>query len=105
MPLECVRSSQAAKLQDSYELAACAQEIEEQLRWLRLIISSPVAAPSLSQKKISFFNLAALPQSSDFDQKFTRISEVAGLHPPMTKDGRQRMADNERRRSLLSAPG
>jgi hypothetical protein len=28
-------------------LAACAQEIEEQLRWLRLIISSPVAAPSL----------------------------------------------------------
>jgi hypothetical protein len=37
-------SSKAAKL---YELAACAQEIEEQLRWLRLIISSPVAAPSL----------------------------------------------------------
>jgi hypothetical protein len=37
-------SSQAAKL---YELAACSREIEEQLRWLRLIISPPAAAPSI----------------------------------------------------------
>jgi len=37
-------SSKAAKL---YELAACAREIEEQLMWMRLIINSPVAAPSL----------------------------------------------------------
>jgi hypothetical protein len=36
--------SRAAEL---YELAACAQEIEEKLRWLRLIISPPAAAPSV----------------------------------------------------------
>jgi hypothetical protein len=35
--------SRAAEL---YELAACAQEIEEKLRWW-LIISPPAAAPSL----------------------------------------------------------
>jgi hypothetical protein len=44
MTPEQLPESRAAKL---YELAACTQQIEEKLRWLRLVISPPAAAPSL----------------------------------------------------------